>query len=441
MNNMNAFTVVLVGRVNVGKSTLFNTLTESKQAIVSRIAGTTRDINEGIVEWDNKSFRLLDAGGIDDSAPQNSIHDAIMRHLKSAQLQADLVLFMVDAKTGPMPEDKIILKKLQKGKKPFIVVANKADSLKIQQQALEFESFLPQNIELFPVSAATGSGTSELLDRINNEIKNLEAIKKETPDFKIGLAGRPNVGKSSLLNALVGYDKVIVTPKAHTTREPIDVMIEHDNKKLQIVDMAGINKKAKREEIEKMSMDKAKEAIKNSDLVLLIIDISEGVKTLDRHIAGIIEKAGASVIIVANKYDLIEKGERDQKKLTEYLHAHLPFITWAPILFVSAKTKIKLKYILPKAVEILEKRNIEITDNAMSRFLKTLIKIRMPQKASGTKIPHIGYVRQVDTAPPTFEVRIGPKDTLAESYMRFIKNSIRSKFGIDGTPIRAYIKK
>ncbi len=445
--------IVLFGRTNVGKSTLFNTLTGNRQAITSNVPGTTRDSNINIAEWQGKEFELVDTGGIMDmkfltekGKKTDGIETEVQKQARDYLTRADLILFLVDARDGFLPHDKKMadfIKKDKKLKEKTIVVANKADSMKLRMDTAEFNKLGIG--EPMPVSAANGSGTGDLLDLMVDKIDWRKVSKKteikEIPEsIKVCVIGKPNVGKSSLLNSIIGYERVIVSDIAHTTREPQNTKIMYKEKEITLVDTAGISKRGQKQKgLQKFGIEKSLKSLNQSDIALLVIDINKEITQQELKIMDEIIERQKSLIIIANKWDLVE--ERNTKKYTEYIYSKIPFATFAPIQFTSALTGEKVKKIMDLILEIDESRKIKISDSVLNKFLNKIVKIHKPPKASGTKKPRIYQLKQVNSNPPIFEIRIGAKDTLHYSYLRFIENRLREKFGFLGTPINVYIDK
>ncbi len=452
--------VVIFGRTNVGKSTLFNKLTEKNQALVSKIEGTTRDSNIGQVNWGGKSFELIDTGGIIDlkyligeKTKTDDIEANVQKQARKMIKQADLVLFMVDAISGPLSQDKqmiLLIKKMLPTTKNVILVVNKVDNQKIRKELAEFHKLALG--ELAPISASSGSGTGDLLDII---VKQLPG-KKQITGYQLPVAssidvcilGQPNVGKSSLLNSILGEERVIVSPIPHTTREPQDTIINYKKQTVKLVDTAGISKrgkqtaykkKEKKYALEKMGIAKSLKSLDKSDIALMMVDISQPITRQDLKIIEEIIDRKKSLIIIANKWDAVE--ERNTKEYTQYLKDKFPFALWAPIQFTSALTGEKIKKIMDLILDISEQRKKEITDSQLNTFLMRIVKIHKPSKGKGTKRPHIHKFQQVKSDPPVFELRIGAKDDLHFSYVRFIENRLRDKFGFLGTPITIYVVK
>jgi GTP-binding protein len=452
--------VVIFGRTNVGKSTLFNKLTEKNQALVSKIEGTTRDSNIGTVNWRGKSFELIDTGGILDikyltskKAKTDDIEEKVQVQAREMIKRADLILFMVDAISGLLPQDKqmaLFLKKsISKANNIFLVV-NKVDNQKLRKELTEFHKLSLG--EPIPISSSTGSGTGDLLDIIVKKLPSKKEITDsqfQIPDsINVCILGQPNVGKSSLLNSMLGEDRVIVSPVPHTTREPQDTLINYKGQSVKLIDTAGISKKGKQQAykkrekkyaLEKLGIAKSLKSLDKSNIALFMVDISETITRQDLKIVEEIINRKKSLIIIANKWDRVK--ERSTKEYTQYLNSKLPFALWAPIQFTSALTGEKVKKVMDLILEINEQRKKEITDSQLNTFLMRIVKIHKPAKGKGLKHPHIHKFKQVKSNPPVFELRIGAKDDLHFSYVRFIENRLRDKFGFLGTPITIYVVK
>ncbi|MFA4833673.1 MAG: ribosome biogenesis GTPase Der [Patescibacteria group bacterium] len=446
--------IVIFGRTNVGKSTLFNRLVEKNQALISDIAGTTRDSNLNEVSWRGKKFIVVDTGGIMDLSDKISAEEKIGNIEIKVQDQAqqylrraDLILFLVDTKTGLLPMDKqmaLFLKKSLKETKKIILVANKVDNFRRAGEIAEFNKLALG--EPFPISAATGAGTGDLLDLIIKKIKlrktavGTKNLLSEEEAIRVCIIGKPNVGKSSLLNSILGYERVIVSPEPHTTREPQDTEIIYKTKPIVLVDTAGISKKGtKTKGLEKHGIMKSLKALEKSSIALLVIDINEDITHQDAKLVEEIFERKASLIIIANKWDLIEK--KDPKKYSDYIYGSFPFATWAPIHFTSALTGGKVNKILDLILKINEGRKIILGDSQLNKFLLKIVKIHLPAKGKGTKKPHIYEFKQTQNNPPKFQLRIGSRDDLHFSYVRFVTNRLREKFGFLGTPITIEVKK
>jgi GTPase len=454
--------VVIFGRTNVGKSTLFNRLIETRQALVSDIPGTTRDSNSNLVHWNGFIFQLVDTGGIlkptqevmfkkqKGIAPAATVDDIDLKVQKQAVgylKLADLVFFIVDNKTGLLPQDRQMANLLRTNlpleqRKKIILVANKVDSAADAPEAEEFKKL--GFGEPITVSATTGAGTGDLLEAATKFLRKAKLAKRdknqdEEKGISVCILGKPNVGKSSLLNALLGYEKVIVSPIPHTTREPQNTEIVYKDKKIILIDTAGISKHGhKGENLEKYGIQKTIFALVKSDIVLFVIDMSEEITHQDAAIIEKIVEAGKSLIIIANKWDLVEL--RDTEKYKEDIYYHFPFANWAPVQFVSAKTGEKVQKIMDLILGMAAARHIQVSDSQLNHFLSRIVKIHLPAKAAGTKPPHIYDIKQIRSNPPLFSVRIGAYDSLHFSYLRFIKNKLREQFKIFGVPIKIRVE-
>lgn len=458
--------VVVFGRTNVGKSTLFNCLTEKKRALVSDIEGTTRDSNIEEVKWRDAKFNLIDTGGIMDieyliekRTKTNDIEARVQEQARDYLKKADLILFVVDSVTGILPQDRqmaLLIKKIIPEKDRIILVANKSDAPKRKKEVSEFHQLSLG--EPIPVSAATGSGTGDLLDLVlanlkKRKIKKAKNIEpeEEVKTVDVCIIGKPNVGKSSLINSILGEDRVIVSPIAHTTREPQNTYFNYKDRVIKLVDTAGLSKAGQKnakhkkdritsiEDLTKIGMAKSLGALNHANIALFVIDINEPITHQDQKIVQEIIERKKSLIIVANKWDTVK--EKDTKKYTEYIQGSFPFARWANIQFVSALTGEKVKKILDLVLQIDEERQKEITDSQLNTFMMAMVKIHRPSKGKGTKHPRIHRFIQTKSNPPEFSLRIGSKEDLHFSYVRFIENRLREKFGFTGTPITIRVVK
>jgi GTPase len=453
--------VVIFGRTNVGKSTLFNCLVEKRQALVSDLAGTTRDSNLGEVSWGGRKFELVDTGGMIDfeflsnKIPlTDEISAQVQKQARDYLKRADLVLFLLDNKTGLMPQDKELALLIKKNTDPkkIVLVINKVDAPRDREKMYEFYKLAFG--EPYPVSAANGSGTGDLLDIIAKRLKfrkiksdvNKKYLLKETPiknvadQIKVCIIGKPNVGKSSLLNSLLGYERVIVSPMPHTTREPQHTKIIYQDQPLLLIDTAGISKHGtKTRGLEKHGIAKSLSALAKSDIALLVMDISEEITHQDAKLVEEIVNTKKSFIFIANKWDKIP--ERDTKKYADYIYGKLPFARFSPIQFISALTGEKVKKILDLVLTIGQQRKLQLSDSQLSHFLSRIVKVHRPAKGKGVKHPRIREFTQTASNPPIFEIKIGAREDLHFSYIRFMENRMRETFGFLGTPISIRVAK
>ena len=427
-------TVTIVGRPNVGKSTFFNKLTGSRKSIVGDLPGITRDRIYGTVEWRNRMFRLVDTGGIipDDEAV---IPREILTQAKTAIEQAALILFMVDARAGLTPLDHELSKMLRPlGHKVFII-ANKADALDVEDHAQEFHSLGFD--EVFPVSAEHGNGIGDLLDAIMENLELPEAQEIKTDEIKLAIIGRPNVGKSSLVNRLLGEDRVIVSPIAGTTRDSIDTQLEYEGQKFLLVDTAGIRRRGKVEGIaEQMSVVMAHKNINRADVAIILVDAQEGPINLDAVIAGYAHEEGKSIIIAVNKWDLIEKDSQTLGTFERKLREGMKYLDYAPVVFISALTGQRVHKLLDLAIKAQAARRFRISTSELNTFFEQHLdqpKATLP----GKQQMRVRYITQAGICPPTFVLFTNAKkNKLHFSYERYIINRLREQFEFFATPIR-----
>ncbi len=442
---MNLPLVAIIGRPNVGKSTLFNRLTGSRKSIVGDEPGITRDRIYGEVEWKAKTFALVDTGGIvpDDEAiiPAN-----IFKQASNAITEAQAIIWVVDARAGAIPLDEEIGVLLRNIGKPIYIAANKSESKKVEEEAAEFYKF---GFELFPVSAEHGNGVGDLLDEIFEHLTFEEEIEEEEQkEIKLAIIGRPNVGKSSLLNKILGEERVIVSPIAGTTRDSIDTELTVDGQKYILIDTAGIRRKGKTTEMsEKLSVIMARKALERADVAILLIDAIEGFANLDANIAGYAIDSGCSVIIAVNKWDAIEEKETNTaNRFEENLRYKMKFLDWSPILTMSALTGQRVNKILPIVKRANEARNLRMTTSKLNEFFEQTVS--QPRVGGGTAPGsggsivrlHVQFITQAGMRPPLFVIFTsggsGGKGGLHFSYLRYIENQLREKFDFFATPIR-----
>ena len=426
--------VAVVGRPNVGKSTFVNRLVGARQSIVDDRPGVTRDRIYFDVEWQHKEFTVIDTGGI---IPGNE--DEIMLNIfAQAQIacdEADSIIFLVDGKEGINPVDYDIANILRRSKKPVYLAVNKIDSPERSMMTADFYALALG--APFPVSALHGSGgVGDLLDEITKDFeKNQETIKNE--NIRIAIVGKPNAGKSSITNALLGEDRVIVSDISGTTRDSIDSKVKYEGEEFILVDTAGIRKKSKVDwGVEKFAVDRAIRAIKDCDIALLIVDATEGLTDQDKKISQIIVEAGKGIIVAVNKWDLIEdKQANSTVKYEEKLRHDAPFLGFAPVIFISAKTKQRLVSIYKKSKEIYEQCQKRVSTSILNKIIIEALAMNPPSTKKGKKL-RVLYATQIKTAPPTFILFVNNEDLVQDSYKRYLENKMREAFGFTGTPIR-----
>lgn len=454
--------VAIVGRPNVGKSTFFNRMIGERLAIVEDLPGTTRDRLYGDTDWNGRDFTLIDTGGLElgSGIPvgQVGLHGQpgdLMDHVMSqAQLaidEADVIVFMVDARSGITTADEDVAQKLRLTRKPVIIAANKADNKDRRMDAVEFYNLgLGEPIV---ISSIQGVGTGDLLDRIVEELPPLSETEDEDEDdiIRIAIVGRPNVGKSSLLNAIIGSDRSIVSNVPGTTRDAIDIAFEFEGHKMRLVDTAGIRRRGRvGPGVEKYSVLRSERALERSDVSIILIDATEGLAAQDTHIAGAIHDKTKGVIVVVNKWDLAQQQRKDEREgvfahpddeiqsaeeYREILAEGLKFIPYAPILFASAKTGYHVKSILEAAVQIAQMRFLRVSTSKLNEVLQDAMRRHSPTVIKQKPLK-IFYATQARVNPPTFVFFVNDTEGVHFSYERYLENRLREAFGFKGTGIR-----
>lgn len=432
-----SFTVVIVGRPNVGKSTLFNKLTSTEEAIVDPTAGVTRDRKYGIAEWLNHSFIVIDTGGIAQET-EEGFDAEIKSQVGIAINEASLVLFLVDGRDGLTEGDKEIAKGLRKVNKPVLIVCNKIDTADKEYLVGEFYG-LGFTQDIFPISANNGYGTGELLDSLVTYIEDSgEHVETNLP--KIAIVGRPNVGKSSLLNALTGEDRSIVSEVSGTTRDIVNTTFKLFNQEIELIDTAGLRKrKAIDDDIEFYSSVRTIKAIRQSDACLLLIDAVEGITQQDLSIFREIEEANKGVVILVNKWDLVEKDHKSVLAYTEEIKKKLAPYTDVPIFFTSTVTKQRILKALEKVVDITKNRNRRIPTSKLNEVMLPLIQQYPPPVYKGKEVK-IKFVTQLPTKSPAIAFFCNSPSSVKESYQRFLENKIRENWDFSGIPVRLYFR-
>ncbi|MGB3330048.1 MAG: ribosome biogenesis GTPase Der [Thermomicrobiales bacterium] len=433
--------VAIVGRPNVGKSTLFNRLVGERQAIVQDQPGTTRDRVYGTADWLGVEFTVIDTGGMqdDDELPSDAseAETIIARQTRdqanSAITEADVIVFLVDAKSGPSASDAEIADLLRRTDKPTLLAANKADSAARRDMVYEFfELGLGEPIG---ISAYHGNGTGDLLDKIVENLPDAEP-EEETEGPRIAIVGRPNVGKSRLLNALLGQERAIVSDVAGTTRDSLDTEITWKDQPLTLIDTAGIRRRGRVEQgIERFSVMRSMRAIDRADIVLLLIDATEDFTAQDLHIAGYVEEQKKGLVVVVNKWDLVEKDAGTMDEYRARAAEQLDFIPYAPVVFISAKLGQRVGQVLDTALAIIEEREKRISTSALNKMLQEAVAKHQPPSRPGKWLKFY-YATQADVAPPTFIIFCNDPKQIHFGYRRYLENELREQFGFTGTPIR-----
>jgi len=444
--------VAIVGRPNVGKSTLFNRLAGERLAVVNDSPGTTRDRLLAESEWQGITFDIVDTGGIDPTnlsrAEPLSVDSAdfipqIRAQAELAAREADVILFLVDVVSGLTPADEEVADMLRRQQRkldgerrpPLLLVVNRCDNATRREDASAFYELGMGNP--IPISALHGLGTGDMLDLLVDSFpSDLESPSDEQGGVHIAIVGRPNVGKSSLLNKLLGEERVIVSPIAGTTRDAIDTSLIYEGETLTIIDTAGIRRRGKvAPGVEKYSVIRAVKAVDRADVVLLLVDATEGVTAQDTHIAGMVLEKRKSVVVVVNKWDLVEKDTHTMSAYTEHVRRELNFLDYVPVMFISAKTGQRVVNVLPMALHVHQERMYRIPTGALNRAILRALDRHAPPSKQGKRL-NIKYVSQVRIDPPTFLFHVNDPKLVHFSYERYLENSIREEYPFEGTPIR-----
>lgn len=421
--------VALLGRPNVGKSTIFNRLVGKKISIIEDTPGITRDRIYGTVNHNNTSFHLIDTGGIDNN--EEGFNTDIKSQAELAIDEADIILFVVDGKEGLTSNDLAVRDMLRKVKKPVYVAINKVDSKFYKEHEFDFYELGFEHY--FPISGEQNLGIYDLLEEITKDFNDTEETNEKAIHFSV--IGRPNVGKSSLVNALLNEERVIVSNIAGTTRDAIDTPFTYHGEDFVVIDTAGMRKKGKvYEGVEKYSLLRSMKAIDRSDVCLIVLDASTGITTHDKHIAGYALEAGKAVILVVNKWDTIEDKDIAMKNFTKELKSEFQFMTYAPIVFLSALTKKRIHTLMPEIKRVYENSKREIKTNLLNDVINDAYALNLPPSYKGKRLK-IYFSNQASTCPPTFNIQVNNKGLVHFSYERYLENKIRESFDFEGTPI------
>lgn len=429
--------VAIVGRPNVGKSTLFNRLVGKRLAITHEVPGTTRDRLYAEAEWGGVSFILVDTGGLELTSGDNLMAQ-VRAQAQTAIAEADVILFLVDVKDGLTAGDEEVAQVLRRSAKPVLLAVNKADNRARREAAVEFYALGLG--DLYPISALHGTGTGDLLDQVVGAFP-VEEEEEELEAIKIAIVGRPNVGKSSLLNKILGQERSIVHETPGTTRDAIDTQMEWEGEPVVLIDTAGIRRKGRIERgVEKYSVLRALRAIDRADVVLLLVDAMEGATAQDAHIAGYILEEAKSVVVVVNKWDLVEKDTYTMLIYMEHIRTVLRFLDYVPVLFVSALTGQRVDQVLPTALRVQEERLIRIPTSELNRILQEAAARHAPPSKAGKRLKFY-YVTQAAVDPPTFVFFVNDPRLVHFSYERYLENRLREYYGFLGTPLRLSFRK
>lgn len=429
--------VAIVGRPNVGKSTIFNRIVGERVSIVEDVPGVTRDRIYNSAEWLGKEFNIIDTGGIDLS--DEPFLEQIRAQAEIAIDEADVIIFITNGREGVTDADEQVAKILYRSNKPIVLAINKVDNPEMRDQIYDFYSL--GFGEAYPISGSHGLGLGDMLDAVRAHFPKEE--EEEYPDdtVKFSLIGRPNVGKSSILNALLGEDRVIVSDIAGTTRDAIDTTYTFDGQDYVMIDTAGMRKRGKvYESTEKYSVLRAMRAIERSDVVLVVINAEEGIREQDKRIAGYAHDAGRAIIIVVNKWDAINKDEKTINVWTEDIREQFQFLSYAPIVFVSAKTKQRLNNLFPLINQVSDNHSLRVQSSMLNDVISDAVAMNPSPMDKGKRLK-IFYTTQVAVKPPTFVVFVNDPELMHFSYERFLENRIREAFPFEGTPIRVIARK
>lgn len=430
--------VAVVGRPNVGKSTLFNVLAGERISIVQDTPGVTRDRIYADVSWLNMSFTLIDTGGIE----PDSSDMMLSRMREQAQIAidtADVIIFLTDVRQGLVDADSKVADMLRRAQKPVVLVVNKVDS---------FEKFMPDVYEFYnlgigdplPISAASRLGIGDMLDEVAKHFPQAVEDEEEDDRPKVAIVGKPNVGKSSLINHLLGEERVIVSDIAGTTRDAIDTEIVKDGREYVFIDTAGLRRKNKiKEELERFSIIRAVTAVERADVVVVVIDATEGVTEQDAKIAGIAHDRGKGIIVAVNKWDAIEKDDKTIYKHTDRIREVLSFMPYAQLMFISAKTGQRTQKLFEVIDAVLENHSMRVATGVLNEIVSEAVALQQPPSDKGRRLK-IYYATQVAVKPPTFVVFVNDKKLMHFSYVRYLENRIRDAFGFQGTSLKFIIR-
>ena len=430
--------VAIVGRPNVGKSTLFNVLAGSRISIVQDTPGVTRDRIYASSDWNGRSFTMIDTGGIEPDSK-----DIILQQMREqAQIAidtADVICFVVDVKQGLTDADDKVATMLRKSGKPVVLVVNKVDSY--EKEITDVYEFYNLGLgDPFPVSATSKTGIGDMLDEVVSHFPQETGEEEEDDKLKIAVVGKPNVGKSSLINRLVGKNRLIVSDIAGTTRDAIDTTVKHYGKEYTFIDTAGLRRKSKiKEDIERFSIIRTVTAAERADIVVLMIDATEGVTEQDAKIAGIAHEKGKGVIIAVNKWDAIEKNDKTIYKHTNRIREVLSFMPYAEIVFISARTGLRISRMFETLDAVIENQTMRIQTGVLNEILAEAVAMQQPPSDRGRRLK-IFYMTQVAVKPPTFVIFVNDKELMHFSYTRYLVNKIRDAFDFGGTPLKFIVR-
>jgi len=427
--------VAIIGRQNVGKSTLLNRMAGKRLAIVEDLPGTTRDRIFANVSWHGVEFTVVDTGGLEMS-PSSTIIQGVKEQVETAITEADVIIFLVDVRDGVIPSDLEIADMIRQVSKPILLVANKADNAKLETGAVEFYQLGLG--EPFAISAYHGRGTAELLDRLVSLLPVPAPVEAEPEVMKVAIVGRPNVGKSMLLNALLGGERAIVDDAPGTTRDAIDTLLDFNGQSVLLIDTAGIRRRGRLGVgVERYSVIRALRAIDRADIALLVLDATELLTAQDTHIAGYIQQATKGIVLVVNKWDLAK--DKNTIECNRYIRGQLKFMTYAPVLYTSAKFGQGVSKVMPQVCQVYQERLKRLPTPVVNSVVQQVVAAHTLPRSGGKQLK-ILYATQAEVNPPTFVFFVNDTKLIHFSYQRYLENKLRQSFGFTGTPFRLVFK-
>jgi len=426
--------VAIVGRPNVGKSTLFNRILRERRAVIEDIPGITRDRIYGEAEWGGKKFLVVDTGGFQRDA-EEEITKEVQKQVLMTVEEADVVIMMMDVESGLLSSDVEFVEMLRRYNKKVLYVVNKVDGFRKEKMLYDFYDL---GVDIFPLSALHGRGYETLMDKVSSMIPEVKVKEEQYP--RIAIVGRPNVGKSTLVNSLLGKERMIVSPVPGTTRDAVDSICSYYKKKYVLIDTAGIRRKGKMAKtVEKYSFLRTLKNIEDSDVVLILLDASEGVVEVDQKIAGLVSSAKKPAIILYNKWDLVDTSSISVERIKEAIYSKLWFMRYVPILTISALSKRRVTKIFPLVDKIIEESRKRISTHELNMFLRDVLSKQEPPLYRGRKVK-IYYITQVKTCPPGFVIFTNKKEGIKEQYIKFLENQLREHFSFMGVPVEFYVR-
>jgi len=430
--------VAIVGRPNVGKSTLFNRLTRKRDALVDDIPGVTRDRLYATIKWNGRNLVLVDTGGFDSSSHTGALSEGVKKQVEAAIEDADLILLLFDGKTGPVLGDDELLGLLRRAEKKVLYAVNKIDGPEHDHLSLEFYSLGMDKV--FPISSAHGYGIGSLMEQVIRDLPVIEELPEEEGRIKIAIIGRPNVGKSSLINRIIGSERLVVSELPGTTRDSVDISFERGGKSYLLIDTAGIRRRGRvKEKIEKFSIIKALKAINRCHISVILLESQAGVYDQDARICGYALERGRGMIIAFNKWDLIKNNPSLIKSLEDSVDRQLGFVSFVPTANISALTGVRVKKLFKLIDKVWAQYDSRVPTPAVNRVLETIVKKHAPPLVGGRR-PKFFYATQVSVHPPTFAIFVNRRDSIHASYEKYLANQFREQFGLHLIPVRMFFK-